>query len=123
MCIVPETYFNSLNSQSLNDKKEILSNIKRPVENAVYKSAVKMKHILEDDDLTPERKVSEHAEELNNFTILKDKMTVGKQNVPIENIPTIVDELPRTLQEHARRFLTRLKQNSFNWNENGGDNC
>lgn len=113
LILVPETY---LNCKS--DKKEVLNTIKHPIENAVYESAVNMKRILADNNLSEEEKVKKHVHELNNYTVLTDKMK-GSNDLKQNDSVTIIDEIPKTLRQHANNFLKRLKNSAIDWNDNG----
>lgn len=116
LLLVPESEWNLLNNRR--DKMDVLSNIKHPIENSLFESAEKMKQI-HNSDLPNEKKVDEHVKELNNFTVLKDKMKAKPAINVNRELQSIADDLPKTLQNQANNFLKRLQQNSIDWNEKG----
>ena len=64
------------------NKQQVLSNIKRPVEQALYQSVQNMSHIMKDKSLPPDIRVQKHSEEMDKMDMFIDKIKQPTQIPP-----------------------------------------
>ena len=117
LVLVPEALWQRCTNAN-NNKQSTLSNLKKPIENALYESVSEMNNAAANPMLTDSEKVDKHVEALNDLSVLKERMQ-AKPMRSMQDFSPIVSDLPLTLQGTAQSLLSCLQNNSISWNGNG----
>ena len=132
MLLVSEMEFHRFkqNDRNTAGNVDILSDVKQPNERELVKTYTKMEHALQDPSLSDQVKVAKHVEAMNDFTVLRNRVTGNvEQQLPHTRgsgdndavMDDAVELMPLTLQKSARQLLERLskRKDLISWNANG----
>ena len=108
--------------------------MKRPDERELVKTYANMERTLRDPSISDQNKVAKHVEYMNDFSVLRNRITgedrkkLSRGNVTNEEeeeedgtVKDVVELMPPTLQKPARQLLQRLfkRKDLISWNKNG----
>ena len=135
MLLVPESEFRRLKQTqegNVTSPSTILEEVKHPNERELVKKYTNIELMLQDPLKSDQEKVAEHKEMMNDFGVLKDRVTVPHNfKREIESKERTIDDdsvmdetielLPPTLQKQARQLLNRLRGRTdlISWSKNG----
>ena len=132
MLLVPEVEFQRLQECDRKASADILRQVKRPNERELVRTYTDMERTLHDPSISDQTKVAKHVEYMNDFSVLRNRVTGGapkessranEMNKEEEDatVKDAVELMPPTLQKNARQLLQRLikRKDLISWNDKG----
>ena len=122
MLLVPESEFRRLKQtqeRNVTPPSTIIEEVKHPNERELVKKYTNIELMLQDPLKSDQEKVAEHKEMMNDFGVLKNRVTglhnfkgqIASKEPNVDDDSVMVETIelmPPTLQKEARQLLNRL---------------
>lgn len=128
LVLVPEAQFRRLQQCEQRSASTILSDVKHPNERELVKTYTDMERVIQDPQRSEQEKVAEHVDAMNDFTVLRDRVSGRREPAKEITKPAgdvavdeAIDIMPPTLQRQARQLLQRLSSRNdlISWMPSG----